>query len=701
MDIADRGICQECTRQLIDPSSRYFHYPLIHCNHCGPRYSFLENPPFSRSNTILKDFPPCQECQAEQNDPTSRRYQLETIICPQCGPQVRLERGSKGVPVVEARREKAVQNAQRFLAQGKLLAIQESWGFYLLCDATNSKAVESLRQRLDSPDRPLPVIVPNLARAAELCDLDKTAAVALESASRPVVILDKLGQTQLTKQAAPFLNTIGIRLPASGLEQLLFLGRKKAPLSIGAPASPPTALLAAELVHLKGIVALDKREVVAALLEQVDACLLSDLTSHVQVGDTVLRIRPGADFAQDVQPASNTPFLAVYPVRMGRGRVPLQVELPFPMPGVLAGGSDRQNTTCHAFGSTALLSAQNGDLKHAGNLAYFEAGVHRLEKLIGIQPEILAHDLDRQSLSTRYILERAQREAVPALAVQHHHAHLAACMAENGLPDEEPVTGVALDFGGLGEEPEQPKPVIWGGEFLVVGYKDYIRPYHLAYLPLPGGETAAGNLARTALAYLWEADIQWEIDLPSVSAICAQENSLLRSMLKHRLNTPLHSSIGRLFDAVASLAGLRQEVSYPNQALLEMEAAADQEEKEAYKFEVRGKTDGQYEIDPLPVIREVVADVRSRVRIAQVSARLHNGVAEIAYQVCNELRQSHNSNQIALSGEVWQNGLLLDKTVHLLREGGFQVYTHHRTSPNDACLSLGQAVIAGSRLAGK
>ena len=695
--LTDRGICRECVRELADLGSRYYHFPLIHCNRCGPRSSILEDLPLKRSNTSLRDFPPCAECQSEREDPSSRRYRLETIICSQCGPQVRLEKASKGAaPKTEAQGDQAIHKAQRILAQGKLLGISGSRGSSLFCDAGNPQAVERLRQRLDSPDRPLTLIAANLQSAAEICYLDETAVAALESAARPVVILEKRAETHLTKQAAPFLKTLGIRLPATGLEQLLFMEGKRLRLPVGRSVRPPSALLAASGDLISKIISVDRREAIARLLEYVEGCLLHDLEGELQAGETVVRVFPGSNYAIDR--ASVRPGEAVFPVRIGRGWTPLPVELPFTLPPVLAGGSERQNTTCHTQASQALLSGQNGDLKQAGNLAIFEQSAMLIERLSGIRPEILAHDLDRQALATRFILERSRREALPAVAVQHHHAHIAACMVENGLPEGQPVAGIAFDLGGLGEDAEQTKPVLWGGEFLVAGYTGYMRPYHMAYLPLPGGEAATNNLARTALAYLWEADIAWEIDLPSVSAICAQENSLLRSMLKHRLNTPLHSSMGRLFEAIASLAGLRQEVSYPSQALLEMESATDRDEKAAYTFEIRVAGDGSYEIDPLPVILAVVEDVRNRVRIGRISARLQNGVAELVYQVCTELRSSHNINRIALSGEVWQNTLLLQKTTSLLQEGSFQVYTHHLAPPNDACLSLGQAVIAGMRL---
>jgi hydrogenase maturation protein HypF len=689
MELVDQGICLECTRELMDASSRHFRYPFIHCNQCGPRFSILENLPPTRANSSLRSFPVCKDCQAEQHDPDSRRYRMETIICPQCGPQVWLERGNPGAPKIEARGEAAFLKAQRILAQGKLLAIKGGTGFHLICDAANSEAASMLRQVLDILDKPLQVLVPDLKKAGELCILDRPQIDALESAVRPVVITNKRTDSALMNAAAPFLKTIGIRLPNSGLERLLFLEKEKKRFQVGGQVRPPQGLLAA-----KGPLS---AQAIRSLGSQVDGLLMHDLEWQVRMQDTVVRIYTGTQIRQDAQAEDLCVGKQAYPLQLGHGCVPLPVRLPFTLPAVLAGGSDRRNTSCHILASTAWISSENGGLKQLENLAHFEEDIHHIENLNGFKPEILAHDLDAKSLASRYILERARRDKIPADGIQHHHAHIAACMAENKLREDATVLGIAFDSGGQGQDAEQANPVVWGGEFLVAGYLGYQRPYHMAYMPLPGGEAAAGNLARTALAYLWEAKIPWEIDIPSVSAVCAQEHSLLRSMLKHRLNTPQHSSLGKLFEAVASLAGLRQEISYNSQALWEMESVADLQESAAYKFEVRGTRDGKQEIDPLPVIRAVVEDVRSRVSLKIISARFHNGVASLVLDICSEMRNHSHINRVALSGDVWQNMLLLERTTHLLNRGGFEVYTHHLTPPTSACVSLGQAVIAGRR----
>jgi hydrogenase maturation protein HypF len=604
------------------------------------------------------------------------------------------------VPKIEARDEAAIFKAQRWLEQGKLLGIQ-GWGtIYLACAADHPSAVAELRKKSSQPEQPLPLLFGDLQTVREFCRVDKAAAAALESEHRPLLILEKRLDTPLSKLAAPYLKTLPVRLPKNHLEHMLFQEAKKSRFSLGAQSVPPMAILLANSAWIVEMAGLDPGQAIAKLGNLAAGFLMHDGRWETSPEDTVLTIfQPDRNESEPPSggPATNT---AVYPLRLGRGWAPLHLRLTGSLPPVLAGGSERDNTICLARKQDAYISPHNGDLSQPSNLAYFESSLDQLQKLSGIQPEILAHDLDTGQLATRIILEKAQREALPAVAVQHHHAHLAACLAENGQQSQAPAIGVIFDFGGLGEDSQKGRPVIWGGEFLVATGRAYERSYHLAYQPLPGGDSASRIIAQKAMAYLWEAGIEWEIDIPSVAAVCAQETSLLRSMLKHKLNTPLHSSLGILFEAVASLAGLRQETSYPAQALWELEAAADPQERESYTFDILETAGRPGQIDPLPVIRSLVEDARAGLKPGRIAARFHNGVAELVYQICSELRIRQNVTEVALSGQVWQNMLLLQKTVRLLRQGGFKVYVHRQTPPNPACISLGQSVIAGQRFTG-
>jgi hydrogenase maturation protein HypF len=612
--------------------------------------------------------------------------------------QIWLETRHKQVSKIEARGKAAISKAQRWLEQGKLLVVQGKGTIYLACAADHGQAVAELRGKLGQPEQPLPALFPHLQAVEEFCWLDEVAAAALESEHRPVVILEKRLDTPLSKLASPFLKTLPVRLPNNHLEHMLFQAARKSRLSLGAPSASPTAILLASSTLIGEMAGLDSGQGIDRLGNIVAGFLLHDGGWETNHKDTVLSIfQPDRSESEPPSggPSTNT---AVYPLRLGRGRAPLHLRLTGKLLPVLASGSERDNTICLAQEQDAYVSPHNDNLSQPSNLANFQSSLDMLQKLSGIQPEILAHDLDIGQMATRFTLEKAQREALPTVAVQHHHAHLAACLADNERQGQAPVIGVIFDFGGLGQDSQKGQPVIWGGEFLVATGQTYERPYHLAYQPLPGGDNASRVIARKAMAYLWEAGIEWEIDIPSIAAVCAQETSLLRSMLKHRLNTPLHSSMGILFEAVASLAGLRQESSYPAQALWELEAAADPHEREAYVFDVLETAEGPGQIDPLPVIRALVEDARAGLKPGQIAARFHNGVAELVYQVCTDLRNQQNLTEVALSGEVWQNLLLLQKTARLLQQGGFKVYVHRQTPPNSACLSLGQAVIAGQRL---
>jgi hydrogenase maturation protein HypF len=342
----------------------------------------------------------------------------------------------------------------------------------------------------------------------------------------------------------------------------------------------------------------------------------------------------------------------------------------------------------------AFLSHHIGDLENYETLQSFETGIEHFERLFRIQPEVIAYDLHPDYLATRYALERARRENIPTFGVQHHHAHIAACMAEYGLEGDQPVIGVAFDGTGYGED-----GAIWGGEFLIADCQGFQRFAHLAYTPLPGGDAAVRRPARTALAFLRQAGLEWELGLPSVNAFCAEDRAMLRSQLEQGINAPLTSSMGRLFDAVAALAGVRQKVNYEAQAAIELEALVDPSETGAYPFELRdGGSTQTYLIDPGPIIQAVALDVLSGINVSSIAARFHNAVARIVLDVCRDSQIYSGVDRVVLSGGVWQNHVLLAKTVRLLEESGFKIYIPQQVPANDGGVALGQAVVAGYQL---
>jgi hydrogenase maturation protein HypF len=370
--------------------------------------------------------------------------------------------------------------------------------------------------------------------------------------------------------------------------------------------------------------------------------------------------------------------------------------LPFEAPPLLAAGPELKNTFCLTRGRYAFLSQHIGDLENFETLQSYETGIDHFERLFHIRPEVIAYDLHPNYLATRYALDRAQRENIPAVGVQHHHAHIAACMAEHGFVGELPVIGVAFDGTGYGED-----GAIWGGEFLIADYLGFQRFAHLAYVPLPGGDAAVRKPARTALSYLWRAGLEWEPGLPCVETFCVEDRAILRSQLERGIHTPLTSSMGRLFDAVAALAGVRQKVNYEAQAAIELEAYVDPTETGAYPFEVlAGERDSHvpYSIDASPLIQAVLVDYRSGIPKSSIAARFHNSVAQMVLHVCSLAQGSSGITQVVLSGGVWQNHILLTKTIHSLEDSGFKIYYPQFVPANDGGVSLGQAAVASYRL---
>jgi len=351
-------------------------------------------------------------------------------------------------------------------------------------------------------------------------------------------------------------------------------------------------------------------------------------------------------------------------------------------------GPELKNTFCLTRGRYAFLSHHIGDMQNYETLRSFEDGIAHYERLFRIQPQAIVHDLHPDYLSTRYARQRGLEGGLPTLAVQHHHAHVAACMADNGLTGEEPVIGVSFDGTGYGDD-----GAIWGGEFLTADYSAFQRPFHLAYFPLPGGDAAIRRPARTALALLWSLGIEWEESLAPAADLCMEERLALRVQLERSLNTPRTSSLGRLFDAVAALAGGRQKVNYEAQAAIELEAALDPTERGAYPFELQKES-----VDPGPAIRALLADIRAGTALPVISARFHNGLAEMVRQVCREIRRETGLSRVALSGGVWQNMALLERALGTLQAEHFEVLIHHQVPSNDGGVSLGQALVGAARL---
>jgi hydrogenase maturation protein HypF len=685
----DVSICPDCLRELFDPTDRRYRYPFINCTNCGPRFTIIEDIPYDRPNTTMAGFIMCDPCLEEYSDPNNRRFHAQPIACPDCGPQVWLETSS-GQSINEKglgerlQGDAAILETQALLAAGKIIAIKGLGGFHLACDATIAGTVGELRNRKLRVDKPFALMMPDLETVELHCRLSPAERKLLASRERPIVLLEMRPESTISKLVAPYQRHLGVMLPYTPLHYLLF-----AAPSQGGNSSAP---IAKALVMTSGNlseepICTDNEDARQRLASLADAFLMHDRPIRTRCDDSVIRIYDSDP--QDILKSST------YPIRRSRGYAPFPVWLPWESPAVLAAGAELKNTFCITRGRYAFLSHHIGDLENFETLQSFEDGIRHFERLFHIQPELLAYDNHPNYLATRYALARAEAEKLPAVGVQHHHAHIAACMVENGLPVEQAVIGVAFDGTGYGDD-----GAIWGGEFLLSTYTGYQRLAHLAYMPLPGGDAAVRKPARTALAYLWQAGLEWEPEIDSVAALSVEERLALHSQLQHAINTPFTSSMGRLFDAVSALIGVRQKVNYEAQAAVELEALADPHEKNGYAFEYIPSQIGGAEsliVDPKPVLGALLADMHHGVSQPVLSARFHNGIAQMVMEVCSSIRSQYGIDTVALSGGVWQNMTLFNKTCLLLKNDGFEVLIHQKVPANDGGLSLGQAAVAVQR----
>ncbi len=679
----DVSICEDCLRELFDPLDRRYRYPFINCTNCGPRFTIIKSVPYDRPNTTMAVFPLCSACAAEYEDPTDRRFHAQPVACPQCGPHVWLEKGATGR--VSAERDEAILAARDLLRQGYIVAIKGLGGFHLACDATNPLAVQELRRRKLRVDKPFALMMPDRNMVEAHCWLSAAERALLERRERPILILRRREDSPIAAEVAPNQNTLGVMLPYTPLHYLLFAAPHSQPVTFD---MPPLVMTSGNLSEEP--LCYDNEEARRRLGALADAFLMHNREIYMRCDDAVVRMFPA--LAAEGERVRRSPL---YPLRRARGFAPDPIPLPWETIPLLATGAELKNTFCLTRGRYAFLSHHIGDMQNYETLRSFEEGVLHYERLFRIQPQAIACDLHPDYLASRYAGERAARENLPLIAVQHHHAHIAACLADNGWKGEGPVIGVAYDGAGLGED-----GAIWGGEFLLADYHSYQRVAHLSYVPQPGGDLAVREPWRMALAWLRAAGLPWEDDLPPVAY--ARQLSSRKEMpilevvcrqIEQGVNTVLTSSMGRLFDAVAALCGVRQWVNYEAQAAVELEALAEGRETAYYSFDIEGDV-----ISARTLWQQLVADLRAGESPAVMAARFHGGVAQMTVEVCRRLRQATGSHEVALSGGVWQNMLLLALTVGLLQGEGFRVYLHRQVPANDGGLALGQAAVAWTRL---
>ncbi len=640
----DLCVCDDCLREMLDPADRRYRYPFINCTNCGPRFTIIADIPYDRPNTTMAGFPMCEACAAEYQDPLNRRFHAQPIACPRCGPQLMFLPHRADVDPVAA--------ACEALTVGNIVAVKGLGGFHLACDATNPAAVARLRARKQREEKPFAVMVHTMDAAHLLAHIDAAEAALLVSRERPIVLLAKRAGSPLAGNVAPGNPAVGLMLPYTPLHDLLLA-------AFGRPLVMTSGNLSGEPIVK------DDDEAQVRLAALADAFLLHDRPIHVSCDDSVVHVMDGMPL----------------PVRRSRGAAPLPVTLPFAVPSLLAAGGELKNTLCLTRDNLAFMSQHIGDMEHLETRAAFHRAYDHLRALLRVTPQAIACDPHPGYGASHLAREIAAAHALPLVTVQHHHAHIAAVMAEHGVT--EPVIGFAFDGTGYGTD-----GAIWGGEVLIADYGGFRRAAHLRYVPLPGGDAAVQRPYRVALAHLWAAGIPWDEDLAPVAVCPPSEQRVLLRQLETGLNCVPTSSMGRLFDAAAALAGVRQTVRYEAQAAIEFEGLALPSQAR-YAFTVTGD-----EIDPAPVWRAMIADLRAGVCIGEMSTRFHNAVADAVLALASQ----HERQIVALSGGVFQNITLLRVCRSLLEAHGFRVLMHHIVPPNDGGLALGQAAIAGHQL---
>jgi hydrogenase maturation protein HypF len=665
----DVCVCSDCLKEMENPEDRRFRYPFINCTNCGPRFTIIEDIPYDRPQTAMKQFAMCPDCQAEYDNPADRRFHAQPNACPVCGPQVFLT-DSKGQTI--AGPDTAIHQAGRLLARGKILAVKGLGGFHLAVDASDDAAVLRLRRRKHRPHKPFALMARSGSAVSAFADVSEEELQLLTGFNRPIVLLRKKGsdaQTGLSQKIAPLNSCVGVMLPYTPLHYLLLdAGPKVLVMTSGNRPGEPLSI--------------DNQDAVDAFSHIADYFLLHNRDIYFRADDSIVRVQAG-----------QTRFL-----RRSRGYAPLPIPLSEDLPFVLGCGAGMKNTLCLTRKNQAFVSQHIGDLENRKTCDFYVQTLDHFKTILDITPEIVAHDPHPGYMSTRFAKDHFA-EQIPRVAVQHHHAHAVSCMVENDL--DEPVVAIVLDGTGLGTDGH-----IWGGEILVATRKTFARKAHLRYLPMPGGDQAVLAPWRMAAAVLYTAFGRnfSDLDLPFIHEMDPCHLDFVCQMMEKKVNTPQTSSCGRLCDAVSSLLGIRQQISYDSQAAMELEAVGTPQgiapDPAPYACELRSPdpaADGvEWIIDVIPGIREIVDDICARVPVQQISQRFHQTLVHGFFQAAHRIAAAHGVDKVVLSGGVFNNALIFNAMMGSLKQGGLSVYTHSRVPAGDGGIALGQAAVAGA-----
>lgn len=656
----DVSVCEDCLREMNDPTNRRYRYPFINCTNCGPRFTITKGIPYDRVNTTMSIFPMCEDCAKEYHDPSDRRFHAQPVACETCGPSLSLL-DREGNPASQG---DEIEKTMELLEAGRIIAIKGLGGYHLACDAKNVDGVRELRKRKHRDGKPFALMAKNMDIVRQYCFVGKKESEILQSVRKPIVLLGKKpGAVLPFEYLSPDNDKLGIMLPYTPLHFLLFSGNLELLVMTSGNRS-------GEPIYYKD------SEAIKGLHGIADYFLTNNREIYIRTDDSVTIVFRDKESV----------------IRRSRGYVPFPVDIaaavqdfPGRIPSVLACGGELKNTFCLTKGSKAFISHHIGDLENMETLQSFETGIDHFEKIFSVAPEVIAFDKHPDYLSTKY----ADRlTGIPKIPVQHHHAHIASCMAENNITGK--VIGVAFDGTGYGDD-----GTIWGGEFFVGDYSGFERQAHFEAVPLPGGEIGIREPWRMALSYLLQAYGEDGIThkLPFLDVIEPEKTSLIKQQLAKRINTPLTSSVGRLFDAVSALTGLCNVIEYEGQAAIRLEKAAGTGGNDLYAYAIipNGPV---YQISVRPMIRAIAEDVIGGREPYCIAGAFHRTMADITLAVCRLLKAKTGLNDVVLSGGVFQNRLLLGFTVDNLEKNGFCVFTHSKVPTNDGGISLGQAAIA-------
>ncbi len=693
----DTSVCPDCLSEMLDPADRRYLYPFINCTNCGPRYTITTKVPYDRPNTTMSVFSMCAACSTEYHDPSSRRFHAQPNACAVCGPRVTLASSDRAFEVPDS--ADPVEGTIALMERGAIVAIKGLGGFHLCCNARDEEAVRLLRDRKQRRNKPFALMAPDISAVKEFCEVSADEEAMLEGNRRPIVLLRKKRPFRLPEEISPMNSHLGFMLPYTPLHHLLF----KYPVTgSGKDRSRLSVLVMTSGNLSEEPIVIENNEAMKRLSKVADAFLLHDRGIFMRVDDSVIAF-PDAGSDTAAESKRRAPSF----VRRSRGFVPEALLLSDTGPEVLGCGADIKNTFTITKEDCAIVSQHIGDMENFETVSFFEETLANLKHVYRCRPVALAHDLHPDYLTTHWAVRHVRETGLRSYAVQHHHAHVASVMAEHGLRG--PLIGVALDGTGYGIDGN-----LWGSEFIVCDLIGFSRMAHFRYVPLPGGERAIKEGWRTAVSLLADAVSEpydgdssgcsecgrklWEV-LESIGFVEKYGRLVLENLLKVRGNrqfSPRSCGAGRLFDGVSAIAGVCNNNTFEGEAAIALESIIDGGDDRSYPFEIQGEE--MMEVDFSPMLREVVKEVVAGSATSLISVRFHNTMVDAVDRVVRAIRAKTGVSAVGLSGGVFQNAYLLREIRTRLSAGGFHVYIHEKVPCNDACISLGQAVIVREKL---